>query len=169
MNWLEKDSSSQAVGAVSASRSKTLDKVRDESLPVVAKQVSRGELPLDPVRLQPVKSPGIYEGEFGQKDFLEELGGGKTQLRKDIVFHFWPYGYGEALRANLAKPKLVDDFPHKLRAIMGREFGEARVEVSYDKDMGSWFVRAIGWGSNQFWFDNSVKACETLHKALGGT
>jgi hypothetical protein len=34
--------------------------------------------------------------------------------------------------------------------------------------MGSWFVRAKDWGENQFSRELAIKACEKVHKNMGG-
>jgi len=133
-----------------------LDAARDEVNPILQKDAAKGEVPFAPVKLQPVKSPGIYEGEFGIKD-------------GDLLFHFWPYGYGLAKRGGLASPRFKGNFEKALKDAMEVSFGVTRVKGEYVPEEGSWFVCAKGWGKSQFWYDLSVKACEKLHYALGGS
>jgi hypothetical protein len=153
--WQAQDPESRKALPVTQQHAKELDTARDEAVPVLEKEAGRGEIPFAPVKLQPVKSPGIYEAEFGVKD-------------GDLIFHFWPYGYGAAKRGGLAAPRFKGNFEKILKDVMERNFGEKRIKGEYVQEEGSWYVRAIGWGNSQFWYDLSVKACEQLHFALGG-
>lgn len=155
MAWLEKSTDQAQASRPEAAREKELDKTKEESLPVVKRQVSKGELPIKPVKLQPVKSPDIYEGEFGIKD-------------GDVIFHFWPYGYHEAERNRHAAPHFKPEFAQQLTSVMATEFGGHRIQVLEDADLGAFCVIAKGWAAQQFHYEMSVRACEKLHKALGG-
>jgi hypothetical protein len=153
--WLEQSKDVPVPHRASAEKERERDRARDENLPIVQSQAAKGKLPFNPVRLTPVKSPGIYEGEFGSKD-------------GDVILHFWPYGYHQAERDRLAAPRFVGDFPEKLKAVMEREFGSGRVVVEHVPDLGSWCVTARGWAAQQFHMELAIKACERLHLALGG-
>lgn len=155
MPWLEKNSETNSVGAADAARTKVLDETREENLPIIKKETDSGQKPFTPVQLQPVKSPGIYEGEFGVKG-------------DDVIFHFWPSGYHAAERRGAAAPKFVAGFEVMLKKVMGDVFDAKRIKVEHDVDVGAWFVRAIGWADAQFHRDLCIKACEQLHAALGG-
>jgi hypothetical protein len=155
MAWLEQMKDAPQAVRPPPAREQELEKARDESLPVVNRQVGKGQLPVQPVRLQPVRSPGIYEGEFGVKD-------------GDVLFHFWPYGYHEAERQRLAAPHFPARFEGSLLEVMNQEFGKNRVEILKDDDVGAYCVIARNWASQQMHFELSVRACEKLHKALGG-
>lgn len=110
---------------------------------------------LEPIRFQPVRSPGIYEAEFGQKG-------------DDVIFHFWPYGYHAADSAGRALPRFPKIFESVLERAMVSSYGEGRFEIINDKDMGAWFARAKGWGTSMFARETAVKVCEAVHKGLGG-
>ena len=58
---------------------------------------------------------------------------------------------------------------HRLMKQLDREgVAYTTVDIEHDPDVGAWFVKAKGWGENQFSRELSIKACEQLHKALGG-
>jgi hypothetical protein len=156
MAWLEQSKDQPEASRPLAAREKELEKSKEEGLPIVRRQVAKGELPIKQVKLQPVRSPGLYEGEFGQKD-------------GDIIFHFWPYGYNEAQRQRLASPHFRPNFEKVLTDVMAGEFGGHRVVITNDADVGAYSVIAKDWAAQQFHFEISVRACEKLHKALGGT
>jgi hypothetical protein len=153
--WQEQETNSRKPIPVTAEKAADLDKAKEEGLPTVIKQAAKGELPVQPVQLQPVRSPGIYEGEFGVKD-------------DDLIFHFWPYGYHDADRKGLATPRFKKDFESTLKAVAARELRN-RAVVEHDQDVGAYFVRGTGWGTSQFHHDIAVKFCQALHTALGGT
>jgi hypothetical protein len=155
MDWVEHNVESGKTKAAPAARAKVLDKVREEALPVIAKQAEKGQIPFEGVRRQPVRSPGNYEAEFLTKG-------------TDLIFHVWPYGHAKAKRAGTAVPRFSSKFEGILRATMESAFGKNRIAMDYDKDMGSWFVKATGWAEAQFARDLAIKTCENLHKALGG-
>lgn len=155
MSWIERDIKTNKDAVANSERAQVLDKERATSLPTIVKEASEIR-PFEPVRPQPVISPGIFEGEFLIK-------------KNDIVFHFWPYGYHEADRKSLAAPKFHKKFPAVLASVMRDTFGESRVSLSEDADVGAWFVRAMGWGDNVFARELCVKACGRLHKDLGGS
>ena len=155
MSWLEKNSETNSVAVPNADRAQVLDKSRDEGLPVISKEVDQGQKPFATVQLQPVKSPGIYEAEFGVKN-------------EDVIFHFWPSGYHAAERRNAAAPRFKAGFEDALKKVMGNVFDSKRVMIDHDPDVGAIFVRAKGWANAQFHRDLCIKACEELHAAMGG-
>lgn len=155
MNWLEKEVETNKVAEADAARTKVLDEERGTSLPVIVKEADAGVRPFAQVELQPVKSPGIYEGEFGVKG-------------SDLIFHFWPSGYHAAERRGAATPKFDPHFEAKLKEAFDGIFEGRRMVYDRDLDMGAWFVKAIGWAENQFHRDLCIKACEKLHALLGG-
>ncbi len=154
MNWSVMRERAGAVEAASQKAADDYDGLKKELAPVMEKEaVIRQDL--EPIHFQPVRSPGIYEAEFGQK-------------REDILFHFWPYGYHAADNDKKVLPRFPNGFPSVLLRVMTEIFKEGRVEMSYDADMGSWFVKAKGWGSSMFARELSIKACEGVHKGMGG-
>ena len=155
MPWLEKNSETNEVGKTDAARSKILDETREENLPVIKKESDAGQKPFTPVQFQPVKSPGIYEAEFGVKG-------------SDIIFHFWPSGYHAAEHRGAAAPKFQAGFETQLKLVMAGIFDTNRIKIDSDPDVGALFVRAIGWADNQFYRDLCIKACEQVHAAMGG-
>jgi hypothetical protein len=152
MTWTEKLSKDNSDLKVSADRAKELETTKAESV----KHLDSVAKPFEPIRLQPVRSPGLYEAEFGVKG-------------DDIIFHFWPYGYRAAERSGALPPKFKRNFAQVLKDSMDKSFGSNRVALSEDTDVGAWFVLAKGWGINQFNRDLAIKACEAVHKGLGGT
>ena len=154
--WRERDLETGVEGEASLPRAKELTEAREAALPAIQREAERGKKPFTALAFQPVKSPGLYEGEFGKKEM-------------DVIFHFWPYGYHEADRKSLAAPRFPTNFEKHLTDTMGASFGPHRILVRNDLDMGAFYVRAYGWSEQQFWFDLSVKACQALHKALGGS
>ena len=152
MSWLEKAGSS--VGGVTTEREAELEKAKAENLPLIQKE-AEGLRPFDPVEFQPVRSPGIYEAEFGMKE-------------EDIIFHFWPAGYHEAQRERKPEPRFMAGFSVALTVTMGELFEDSRLEIQSDKDMGAIFVKARGWGKNQFARELAIKACEGVHSRMGG-
>lgn len=155
MSWLEKNIETNAVSQTDAARTKVLDEARAETLPTVLKEADSGQKPFKPIELQPVKSPGIYDAEFGVKG-------------TDVIFHFWPSGYHAAERRGAASPQFKPGFEATLKKVMGDVFDARRVVIESDPDVGALFVRAHGWGEAQFHRDLCIKACEQLHAAMGG-
>lgn len=158
MSWTQKDNESQSVGSVEGDRSREYDMVRQNNLPKLQKEADDGEVPVQPVEFQPVRSPGIYEGEFGVK-------------MNDLLFHFWPSGYHDALKKQQVPPSFPSrpvPFEIALSASFTDVFGKNRVEVKHDGDMGAYFVKATGFGVNQFHREMAIRACEKLHAAMGG-
>jgi len=155
MSWLEKEIETNKVGRTDAARTKVLDEERDAGLPTITKESDSGQKPFAQMQLQPVKSPGIYEAEFGVKN-------------EDVIFHFWPSGYHVADRRGVAAPKFKPGFEAVLTKVMGDVFDPKRVVVENDIDVGALFVRAKGWGEAQFYRDLCIQACEKLHAAMGG-
>ena len=156
MNWTEKDVQTDRVEVADTARSKLLDMVRKEALPTIQREASNGAPEFNPLEFQPVRSPGIYDGEFGSKG-------------DDLIFHFWPYGYNQAASAKQRTPNFKPGFQKMLKFVMGETFGDKRVEIQEDKDVGALFVKALNWGQHQFRRELAIKACEALHGRMGGT
>lgn len=154
MSWTEQEHKSRTVVHVSQGRESELENEKKASLSAIQRE-SEETKPFDPMRFQPVKSPDIYEAEFVSKG-------------ADVIFHFWPWNYHHAERDGKPAPKFKPGFEQALRKSMSDVFQEHRLEVIHDLDIGAWFVKAKGWGENQFARELSIKACEALHKALGG-
>lgn len=152
MTWTERDLTTGEQMEVTAEKAAKLNAGKDKDLPRVQKEDLKS---FKQVKFQPVRSPNIYDAEFGVKD-------------RDIVFHFWPYNYHEADRKGVASPAFPRDFGPNLIKTMDDIF-RGRTEIHNDPDMGAFTVKALGWGENQFAFDLAVKACKQLHFAMGGT
>ncbi len=155
MQWIEKDIETRQVSKADVERSKLLEEVKRGSLPTIQKEADAGMRPFETMKFQPVKSPGIYEAEFGVKG-------------KDLIFHFWPHDYHLIDSQSKPTPKFGPDFLAKLTRIMHETFDGRRVDIKDDKDMGALFVRATGWGESQFHRELAIKACEAMHSAMGG-
>lgn len=155
MHWIEKEQDSRHITAADTERSALLDKVKKESLPTVKKEAENGAPQFQPLELQHLRSPGIYEGEFGPKN-------------EDLIFHFFPHGYTQAAHEGKRPPNFKPGFKEKLQVVMGETFGHQRVEIKEDKDVCAFFVKAKNWGQHQFMKELAIKACEALHKAMGG-
>lgn len=156
MSWTEQETVSRTALTTDAERKRILDAEREASLPVIKKDLNK-QMVSDAVKFQPVKSPGIYEAEFGL-------------VKGALIFHFWPYGYHAADRIQKATPTFFAQFPIELKKVMTKCFNNVQdVEVSEDRDMGSWFVKIPGMSERQFWRASAIEACEKLHKALGGS
>lgn len=154
MPWTEKDpKSSNGTHSPSDERAQLLSKTKEEFLPIAVKEASAGDKGIDQVDFQPVKSPGTYEAEFAVKG-------------DDVIFHFWPWGYHDAERRGETTPRFKRGFQDSLMKAMSQAFDPKRVEISEDKDMGAIFVKASGFGSNQFFRKLSIEACELLHKSF---
>jgi hypothetical protein len=153
MNWVEQEADSRKKLSVTDARAKELDKSREAGVPVVAAEAKK-TLPFNSLRFQPVKSPGLYEAEF-------------TQKGTELIFHFWPHGYHSAKRRDIAVPRFPKTFAEVLARIMLQEFSKT-AEVSFDKEMGSFFVKVPHVGEKMFCRELAIAACEKLHLALGG-
>jgi len=129
--------------------------VREHS-PVLGSEEKKGPKKFEPVQMQPVISYGLFEGEFAAKG-------------TDLIFHFWPYKYREDLAAGRRTRKFEDRFEPHLKTAMTSVFGQNRVEVLEDPEMGSYFVRAFGFGDHDFWKNLAIDACKSLHSRLGGS
>lgn len=156
--WEQREGSGarKHLGAVQdLAKAQELDKVRDELLPDLLHEADSGVKPIEPVRFQPVKSPGLYEAEFAMKDGA-------------LIFHVWPWGYHEAQRLEQREPTFKADFEQTLRAALATNFRPTQSEFSFDGDMGAWFVKVVGYAESQYWFEHAVQCLETLHAAMGG-
>lgn len=152
MSWTERDLRTGEQMHVTAEKAAKLDAGKAVDLPKIAKEEMKS---FEPIKFQPVKSPGIYDAEFGVKG-------------PDLIFHFWPAGYHEAERRGTKAPAFVREFPTQLGSVMTEIFKAERCEFYNDPDVGAYTVKAMGWGENQFVFDLAVKACKNLHLSMGG-
>lgn len=155
MTWTERNLETRTDSTAPAEKAKVLDKEKEKSFPTMMKEANEIR-PFDPINLQPVISPGIYEAEFGVKG-------------KDVLFHFWPYGYHTAERRSTASPRFEKNFRSKLKEAMDHSFEAHRVEIIDDADVGALCVIAKNWGDSLFARELCVKACEKLHQLMGGT
>jgi hypothetical protein len=157
MSWTKRDQETAAISPVTGEAANSYDKAREEALPVFKKEVElNATQTLKPVDFQPVRSPGIYEAEFGVK-------------YNDLIFHFWPWNYHSELKAGKNPPRFKAGFEDALRKVMDVEFGNHRVELKNDEDVGAFSVKCFGFGQNQFHREMAIKACEALHLAMGGS
>jgi hypothetical protein len=156
MNWIEQESRSNTLSVADQERARLLDMVKKETLPTIKREEEEGAPEFQPLDFTHIKSPGIFEGEFGAKN-------------KDLLFHFWPYGHSQAHREGKRPPNFKPAFKPALKAAMCEVFEANRIEIEEDKDVGAIFVKAKGWGDHQYVRELSIKACEALHKAMGGT
>lgn len=153
MNWKEQLSDGRGtITDVPESRAELYNREKEVSIPVIAKEEER---PFEPVTPQPVISPGIYEGEF-------------IVHGPNVIFHFWPYGYHEADDLDRVPPRFPKNIKDVLTKAMKESLSPTELDINEDKDMGAWFVRARGLSERPFFKDLAIKACETLHKAMGG-
>jgi hypothetical protein len=153
-SWSATDSQRTSL-SVDASKAAEYDKARDEGLPVVTKEAESGVKPVEPLRFQAVKSPGIYEAEFAKKE-------------RDLIFHFWPWEYHKAEHEGRPTPAFKKDFYHHITETAASIFGAGRFELKDDTDMGAIFLQAFGWGESDGYRQIAIRFCEEFHKAMGG-
>lgn len=164
MSWTEREIATGKEVDVDVAKARLLDEVKKTSLPIVQKEADAGARPIAQVQFQPVKATNTFEAEFGVKG-------------EDLLFHFWPYGYHDVERYNdgldsamcKSLPKFKSDFEKLLSESMYAVFGKNRCELSFDGDVGAWFVKANGWGQSQFHRNLCIEAVTILHRAMGGT
>lgn len=163
MEWTERETQTRQQLDVSEARARILNEEKRVSLPVFQKE-SDGAKPFEKVDFQPIKGVGTFEAEFGVKG-------------EDVLYHFWPWGHHEVERKNGVNedgpfaqrlPRFPSDFEKTLSHAMAAAFGQGRCDVKWDPDMNAWFVRANGYGTNQFHRDLCIQAAQILHKAMGG-
>lgn len=155
MSWTEQHATTHSIATVDDERANVLNGVKATGLPVVEKEADTGAKPFKAIQLQPIKGVKTFEAEFGVKD-------------EDLIFHVWPWGYHEAERNGTEPPKFRKDIKQLLTDSLGEVFGTNRISVSYDDDVGSWFIIAKGFSSNQFHRDLCIEAARSLHVAMGG-
>lgn len=156
MNWTEQQMKTGEVSSVDDDKARLLNEVKNASLPVVQKEASGGVRPFKEVEFQPIKGVKTFEAEFGTKG-------------DDVIYHVWPWGYHDADRREGQRlPEFRKDFEKLLSKSMAKVFGEGRCDISYDADIGAWFVKARGFASNQFFRNICIEAAQTLHKDMGG-
>lgn len=152
--WREIHTETRQEIDVTREKAKSLE---DEKLglPKLQKEADQGLKPIQPIRFQPINGTDYFEAEFGVRG-------------NDIIFHFWPWKYHETERNGRPVPRFHKGFASILVSTMGTVFDPMRVEIYEDRDVGAWFVKAIGYGTNTFHRDLSIKAVTELYKALGG-
>ncbi len=153
MPWIEQEHVSKKKLTVTTERASVLDKVKAETHPTIAAEAGRGAKPLEPIKFQPVRSPGIFEGEFAKRDH-------------DIIFHFWPWGLHQADKEGVPRPAFKKGFKETMKLVLEKHYH--RIEIEDDRDMGALFVSAPSAGGQQFWHQLAVRAVTDLHYALGG-
>ncbi len=155
MSWKEQQAETRVVQDVDPIRANVLDNVKKENLSIVQKEADDGVRPFETVHFQPIKGIDTFEAEFGVKG-------------DDVVIHIWPYGYHDADRDSGPLPNFNRSFESFLRRLVSNAFGEHRVQISYDGDVGAWFVIAKGFSSNQFYRDLCIEMFKSLHILMGG-
>lgn len=154
MPWTEKDAqSANGVHGAEGDRVNILNQTREEYLPLAEKEAASGAKAVEPIKFQPVMSPGNYEAEFAVKG-------------EDVIFHFWPHGYHDAEKNGTVLPRFKRGFQNFLVSAMAKAFDPRRLQIEEDKDMGAIFVKAIGFAHNEFYRKLAIEACELLHKSF---
>lgn len=157
---MEQQTETRKTSAATEAKAKEYDEAK-KSLPVVQKEADAGVRPFSTVEFQPIKGVNTFEAEFGVKG-------------DDVIFHFWPWGYHDVERSNenvanaRRLPIFEKGFEDKLKKVLAKTFGESRCDVSFDSDMGAWFVKARGAGLNQFNRELCIEAATNLHSEMGG-
>jgi hypothetical protein len=154
MAWNEHEMQSRKPLDVNATREKLLNEVKKESLPIIVKEADSGNKTVVPIKFQPVQSPGIFEAEFGVKD-------------GDLIYHFWPWGLHAADKSSRGRPAFKVGFGKALAEVMTASY-KGRATIEEDRDMGSWFVKVVDGGKNQFFHKLAVNTVTSLHHKMGG-
>lgn len=154
MSWIEQEHQSRKKLTVTDEKQALLDKVKAETLPTIRQEASKGDKSVAPIRFQEVKSPGLFEAEFGLKE-------------DDLIFHFWPWGLHIAERNGQPRPAFMPGFREALLAAVTATYS-AGVDLQEDRDMGAFSVRVLGAGKKQFWYDLALRTVKDVHKRLGG-
>lgn len=139
-------------GTVSEKVSESLDTLKKELSPVVEKEASSGAKAFETINFTPVLSPNNYEAEFAIKE-------------DDLIFHIWPWKYHETEERGVQTPRFRKDFEEKLNRSFGSVFF-SKWEYEFNEEMGSYFIRAPGSGSNMFAKENAIECLENLHKEM---
>lgn len=155
MSWIEQELKDRKKLVVTEERSKTLDSIKAEVHPIIVNEAAQGTKPFEPLKFQPVRSPGHFEAEFAKKG-------------SDVIFHFWPWGLHEAERNNQPRPPFDKSFRVHMHGALYEFYDSKLVVVEEDRDMGSFFAKVIGAGTKQFWFDMAIKCLTNLHYRTGG-
>lgn len=146
--WSERSSD----GKVSSKQSSDLDLVKESLAPFAEKEANAGVKGFDPIDFQEVLSPENYEAEFASKE-------------NDIIFHIWPWKLHEADKNGKVRPRFKKDFVQHLNFAFGRVFFN-RWSFEFDEDMGSYFVKATGFGTSQFARELALNAMEALYEEM---
>lgn len=152
--WQERDVESKQDHMVSSAKAAELDSAKAETMPELLKETS-GMRPFEQIKFQPVRAHGLFDAEFAVKG-------------DDIIFHFWPYGFHQAQHSGTREPNFPTGFLEKLKESLKTSFAATRTEVTLDKDMGAYFVKAIGYATAISSFTLATEACKHLYKLLGG-
>jgi len=146
--WSERSSD----GKVQSAQSSERDAAKQVLAPFAEKEADQGVKPFDPINFQEVLSPENYEAEFAMKE-------------DDIIFHIWPWKLHEADKNGRVRPRFKKDFVQHLNFAFGKVFF-SRWTFEFDEDMGSYFVKATGFGASQFARELALEAMEVLHKEM---
>lgn len=157
MPWQARDTDTQQRLDVSQSAAAEFDKAKSDVHHLIAKEADLGVKHFKQLKFQPVIGNGVFEAEFAEKD-------------DDIIFHFWPYNY--RLKQKEGKPQLPK-FPANAETLLKRalttSFAENRIELTFDTDMGSYFVKALGYAKSLNPRHLAIEACKKFYQLSGGT
>jgi hypothetical protein len=154
MDWQKRVTGEKQDVLVDSESAAAYEQAKAEKLPVIEREAT-GVRPFEQLKFQPVTAHGFFDAEFAEKG-------------EDIVFHFWPYGFHKAQRSGSKSPAFPKDFQEKLRKAMRKSFADNRVVVDEDKDMGSFFVKAVGYTKALSPFKLATDVCKELYVLMGG-
>jgi hypothetical protein len=159
MSWAELDHKTRDSLPMTGEREALLNEVRKEVRPLIVHEVDQGDKGIEPVEFKEVKSPGLFEAQFGKK-------------YNDVVMHFWPWGFHLAEKRGEPRPAFRAGMRAALELAIFDVYGRSDFvklsEDEWDREMGAITVLLLGQGAKQFWYELAVKAMKTLHRALGG-
>lgn len=156
MGWFEENTNTRHRSEVSdAAKLQKFEEVKSECHAPILKEVDSGMKPFKPVRFQPVQSPGLFEAEFAEKD-------------GDVIFHFWPSGYAEAVAKANTRPNFKATFLPSMEKGFEEFYDPHRLQASFEPELGAYTVRAVGYGDQQFWKKKAIDVCTQIHVLMGG-
>ena len=155
MTWHEQLSETRQKEQVGPSKALEFDKVKAEIHPVITKEADAGIRPFQQLKFQPVIGHGIFEAEFATK-------------ADDIIFHVWPFGYRSKEREGKPLPKFSSTSEDLLTKALQKSFAANRVELIFDKDMGSYFVKALGYAKSLDPNLLAIDVCREFYRLSGG-
>jgi hypothetical protein len=155
MVWHERQLETQQDSQVDQARAAELDKAKVDVHQAIVKETGEGLRQFKPIKFQPVIGRGIFEAEFAEKD-------------DDIIFHFWPYQYRLKQKEGKQLPQFPQGTENLLKLSLTTSFADNRIETSFDQDMGSFFVRAIGYAKSLDPKYLAVNVCKKFYELLGG-